>query len=76
MTKDEALARWSEAAGAEPAGGDKYARAGNWEPIARALRHVQPTDKIEKLSESGREAVLKVTLTRETYTRTFLLIVT
>lgn len=88
MTKDEALARWSEAAGAEPAGGEKYARAGNWEPIARALRHVKDGDTIEVLSEGERESTLKVTVTREAvektdttpakpaFTRSFLLIVT
>lgn len=58
MTKDQAIAKWKQAAGAELCG-KQYIRAGNWEPTAFALRHCSGTgEEVETLADN----VLRVTV--------------
>lgn len=58
MTKDQAIAKWTQAAGAEKAG-NTYIRAGNWEPTSFALRHCTGTgQEVEQLADN----VLRVTV--------------
>jgi hypothetical protein len=60
MTVDEAIGKWSEGCTAEEAKG-QIIRNGNWQPLARALRHCKEKTSIEEAGKLNGDTVLAVT---------------
>lgn len=60
MTVDEALKHWSEGCTAEEAKG-QIVRNGNWQPLARALRHCKEKTEIMEAGKLNGDTVLAVT---------------
>jgi hypothetical protein len=59
MTVDEAIGKWSEGCTAEEAKG-QIIRNGNWQPLARALRHCKEKTEIKGHGMLNGDVVLAV----------------
>lgn len=60
MTVEEAIGKWSEGCTAEEAKG-QIIRNGNWQPLARALRHCKGGSVAEHEQKLNGDTVLVVT---------------
>lgn len=74
MTVDDAKNQWTEAASASKAKA-AVVRDGNWQPIARALRHCREGSTIEPAGELNGDKVLQVTPAQPSIVAPFLLVV-
>jgi hypothetical protein len=59
MTVDEAIGKWSEGCTAEEAKG-QIIRNGNWQPLARALRHCKEKTEITEHGKLNGDTVLAI----------------
>lgn len=59
MTVKEALEKWSDACSASKVGEGKFVRDGNWESLARSLRHGEAT--LDDAGELNGDTVVLIT---------------